>query len=43
VPHVESDLSTLREDTQRRARELAREQMRANPELARKVARILAE
>jgi mono/diheme cytochrome c family protein len=43
VPHAESDLATLREDTQRRARELAREQMRKNPALARKVAQILAE
>ena len=43
VPHEESDLATLREDLAQRAHQLAREKMRADPVLARKVRQILAE
>jgi hypothetical protein len=43
VPHEESDLATLQGDITRRAKELARERMRSDPETARKVARLLAE
>ena len=43
VPHVESDLGTLSRDLATRSQKLARDQMAANPELAKKVMRILTE
>ena len=43
VPQVESDLETINRDLATRSRKLAREQMAANPELAKKVMRILAD
>jgi hypothetical protein len=43
VPHEESDLGTLQADLQQRSRQLARERMRSDPAVARKVAQILAE
>jgi hypothetical protein len=43
VPHEESDLPSLRDDLENRSRQLARERMKADPALARKVMRILAE
>ena len=43
VPHSESDLPVLRKDIATRGRQLARDRMRSDPELAAKVARILAE
>jgi mono/diheme cytochrome c family protein len=43
VPHVESDFATLRDDIARRTREMVRERLRADPALARKVARLRAE
>ncbi len=43
VPHEEKDLAVLNEDLGRRRREMAREGMRSNPAIARKVAQILAE
>jgi hypothetical protein len=43
VPHVESDLETLNRDLAACSRKLARDQMHANPELAKKVMRILAD
>jgi mono/diheme cytochrome c family protein len=43
VPHKESDLMTLRGDISRRGRQLAREKMRDDPALARKVMEMLAE
>lgn len=43
VPHVESELRTLNGDMATRSRKLARDQMEANPELAKKVMRILAD
>ena len=43
VPHLEPDLETLNRDLATRSRNLARDQMRANPELAKKVMRILAD
>jgi hypothetical protein len=42
VAHDQSDLPTLNRDLGQRRREIARERMRNDPELARKVARILA-
>ncbi len=43
VPHEESDLATLQQDLVHRSRQLARERMRDDPALAKKVAKILAE
>jgi mono/diheme cytochrome c family protein len=43
VPHEESDLTALRGDVNRRQTELARERMRSDPELARRVRQFLAE
>jgi hypothetical protein len=43
VPHEESDLGTLQGDLTRRRNELARSRMRADPALAKKVAKLLAE
>ena len=43
VPHLESDLSVLQKDIAARGRQLARERMQADPVLAKKVMRILAE
>jgi hypothetical protein len=43
VPHVESDFQTLRRDVATRDRTLALEKMGADPELAKKVKRLLAE
>ena len=43
VPHDEADLATLQEDTRRRNRQVARERMRDDPALARKVMQMLAE
>lgn len=43
VPHDESDLPALRGDVARRGRLLAREKIQADPALAKKVAKILAE
>ncbi len=43
VPHEESDFAALQEDTTRHRNQLARERMQAEPALARKVARLLAE
>jgi mono/diheme cytochrome c family protein len=43
VPHVESDLHVLNEDISKRSRKMAHDRMAADPELAKKVARILAE
>jgi len=43
VPHEESDLATLQNELKQRGRELARERMRKDPALARKVAQMLAE
>ena len=43
VPHVESDLGALNRDLATRSRRLAREQMAADPVLAKKVMRILAD
>ena len=43
VPHEQADLATLQRDMKQRGRELAREQMRNDPALARKVAKLLAE
>jgi len=43
VPHEESDLGTLQGDQLRRRNELARSRMRADPALAKKVAKLLAE
>lgn len=43
VPQVASDLGILRDDLTQRTRQLARDRMQADPALARKVARILAE
>jgi mono/diheme cytochrome c family protein len=43
VTHEEKDLPTLTQDLGQRRRDLARDRMRADPELARKVARLLAD
>lgn len=43
VPHDENDLATLQNDVKQRGRELAREQMRKDPVLAKKVIQMLAE
>ncbi len=43
VPHVESDLKTVRTDLRERQQKLVRERMAADPALARKVARLLAD
>jgi mono/diheme cytochrome c family protein len=43
VPHQESDLGALHRDVARRRNEMARERMRNDPVLAKKVAQILAE
>ena len=43
VPHEESDFAALQGDITRHRNELARERMQAEPALARKVARLLAE
>jgi mono/diheme cytochrome c family protein len=43
VPHDESDLATLRGNISQRERQLAREKMRADPALAKKVLQILGE
>jgi len=43
VPHEESDLATLREDTNLRRNQLARTRLRADPALAKKIAQFLAE
>ena len=43
VPHVESDLETIRRDVATRDRTLALEKMGADPELAKKVKRMLAD
>ncbi len=43
VPHEESDLMTLRGDISRRGRQLAREKMRDDPALTRKVMQMIAE
>jgi mono/diheme cytochrome c family protein len=43
VAHQESDLATLRNDLDRRKRQIARERIRSDPALAAKLARILAE
>ncbi|HWX19917.1 MAG TPA: hypothetical protein VN578_08440 [Candidatus Binatia bacterium] len=43
VPQQESDLATLQGDLGRRGKEMARERMRADPGLAKKVAQLLAE
>lgn len=43
VAHEESEITTLRTDLEQRARILARTRMKADPELARKVVKLLAE
>src|SRR5215469_9355113 len=43
VPHVETDLETLNRDLATRSQKLAHDQMAANPDLAKKVMRLLAE
>lgn len=43
VPHVESDLQALQDTLIDRRKQLARERLRSDPELRRKVARLLAE
>jgi mono/diheme cytochrome c family protein len=43
VAHQESDLATLRQELERRSRQIARERMRSDPALAKKVAQMLAE
>lgn len=43
VAHEESDLGTLQSDVGQRRNQLVRERMRSDPELAQKVARLLAE
>src|SRR5437899_9740317 len=43
VPHQESDLGTLQGDLSRRRNQLARSRMQADPALAKKVAKLLAD
>jgi hypothetical protein len=43
VPHAEADLAVLRKDISNRSRQVARERMKADPVLARKVMRILVD
>src|SRR5437899_3237363 len=43
VPHQQKDLATLNEDLGKRRRDIARDRMRSDPALARKVAQILAD
>jgi hypothetical protein len=43
VPHLESDLAELRSDLRKRQRELARAKMKADPALAMKVMKLLAQ
>ncbi len=43
VPHDEADLATLQTDVEKRAKSLARERMREDPQLAKKVLQMLAE
>ena len=43
VPHDEADLATLQTDVNQRAKQVARERMREDPQLAKKVMQMLAE
>jgi hypothetical protein len=43
VPHEEKELTTLQGDLNRRRNALAKERMRTDPSLVRKIAQLLAE